>query len=116
MPECWDCCYSGSKRGEYLATGTGKAWALQNKLIAERLEWLNEVLVAAVEKRGFTLPFGSLSMNERLTNQLSAVKGSSSALIRCFVIKKATRELFGAHKELTQQAARTRTDLNAGTG
>jgi len=47
------------KRG-YLVTGTGKPWAAQKRLKAAEFECSNEVLVAAVEKRGLTLPLGSV--------------------------------------------------------
>lgn len=44
----------------YLVTGTGKAWAAQKRFSAAKFEYNNDVLVAAVEKRGLTLPLGSI--------------------------------------------------------
>ena len=44
----------------YLVTGTGWPWAAHDSSREDELKCINEVLVAAVEKRGLTLPLGSL--------------------------------------------------------
>lgn len=45
--------------------GTGKAWAAQKRFKAAEFECNKDVLVAAVEKRGLTLPLGSVSIVEK---------------------------------------------------